>query len=701
MKTKNKLTVLFLAVFLCLSLSGISVYAGAAYSSASKADTGTAVNNYNDFFNCLTNAVNSKAGTVTMKVAKYDKNTYDVPAALTKILSSGKSLKYSIFQYKVTTSTKGSTATMKVELKYEAADRLAGSYNEFYQAVRDAAVNLQDVVKLRISNYDPNIYKASAVLEQKTKDNGELYYLKDLKTTWTKAAVGTSGVLTVNLVYSSPKAELTKMKQAMDSKLEEIFKKAVSPDMSGNDKELALHDYLIGKTQFTPGKYYFAQADAASPYSVLVNGKGNSLGIASAMQLLLKKAGLESIIVTGDSEAWNIVKVDGQYYHLDTAADFWECDGKSYAAHDYFNVTDEEISKTHSWDKALYPKCTSTGSNYFVKNKTIANNTEEYYELVKNSIEEVREYVSIKMPNYSEAAYNISDAIKQISNEHPDMDYVNEWQWQINDDLKVINLVISYDYPRDQLLAMKKETADKVKEIVKNLITPGMSDYQKELALHNYVINNARYDYENVDKDAVPFDEHDAYGVLIKGIGVCDSYAEAMKMLLNEAGVECLVAEGDAISSSGSEDTKYGHAWNIIKLDGEYYHFDATWDDVKNEDGSESLTYYFLNLTDDEARSLYTWDESKYPKCTGTKYNYYTLNNQIINSSTELQSSITKAFNKRAGGLNVKITNYKNSGISIEDVIKNAFYNSSLRKLNGASWRTIPELGIVEIRFEY
>ena len=129
----------------------------------------------------------------------------------------------------------------------------------------------------------------------------------------------------------------------------------------------------------------------------------------------------------------------------------------------------------------------------------------------------------------------------------------------------------------------------KVNSIVDELITPAMSDYSRALALHDWLIYNANYDYT--------FTHYDAAGVLLYGTGVCDSYARAYLMLMTAAGVDCMIVTGEANGN---------HAWNLVKLNGSWYHVDCTWDDPNKGGGFERHTYFCL---DDETMALdHTWN---------------------------------------------------------------------------------------------
>ena len=110
---------------------------------------------------------------------------------------------------------------------------------------------------------------------------------------------------------------------------------------------------------------------------------------------------------------------------------------------------------------------------------------------------------------------------------------------------------------------LRKEitTNAKAREIISKVVKPNMSDLQKELALHDYVISNTKYDSENYIKNTIPKDSYSPYGALVNGIAVCQGYAEAMNLL------ETMIVVGDTDGENGWE----SHVWNIVKIDGVYY----------------------------------------------------------------------------------------------------------------------------------
>ncbi|MCB2313991.1 DUF5050 domain-containing protein [Clostridium tagluense] len=156
---------------------------------------------------------------------------------------------------------------------------------------------------------------------------------------------------------------------------------------------------------------------------------------------------------------------------------------------------------------------------------------------------------------------------------------------------------------------------DKAKDIVNNITNNNMSDLEKELAIHQYVVKNTAYDYENYKSGTLTEDSYTAYGTLIIGKAVCQGYADTMKLLLNLAGIEAKVVKEDAYVK------KELHAWNLVKIDGEYYHLDATLDDPVPDEG-DKVAYTYFNLSDEKISKDHEWVRKNYPISVNEKFQY-------------------------------------------------------------------------------
>ena len=119
------------------------------------------------------------------------------------------------------------------------------------------------------------------------------------------------------------------------------------------------------------------------------------------------------------------------------------------------------------------------------------------------------------------------------------------------------------------------DAPSKAEWVVEHYTDSSMTAEEKALALHDWLILNAYY-----DTTFSPPNRFQASGALLDGPGVCDSYAKAYVLLLSKAGIEAKRVEGAAVKADGSTES---HAWNLVKLDDQWYQVDVTWDDPVND----------------------------------------------------------------------------------------------------------------------
>ncbi|WP_151732822.1 stalk domain-containing protein [Paenibacillus tengchongensis] len=142
-----------------------------------------------------------------------------------------------------------------------------------------------------------------------------------------------------------------------------------------------------------------------------------------------------------------------------------------------------------------------------------------------------------------------------------------------------------YPYDDDEKVQLAERVA---RQIVDQTIRPEMTQREKIKALHDYVVANTAYDYDNYLKDTAPAISYTAYGVFVEHTAVCSGYALAMDVLLDLIEVENYTVSGMA----GGE----GHAWNLVVLDDGHYHLDATWDDpVPDTPGRVGYKYFMIS----------------------------------------------------------------------------------------------------------
>lgn len=146
-------------------------------------------------------------------------------------------------------------------------------------------------------------------------------------------------------------------------------------------------------------------------------------------------------------------------------------------------------------------------------------------------------------------------------------------------------------YSPQEVDTLLNASLDAVNKFLEKLPS-GLSEYDRELYTHDYLIDLCEYDKnvdpENSDKNDPKI--YTVYGALVDKLAVCEGYARAFQLLLNKAGVDCI-----GISGKGGDEL---HMWNAVKLDGQWYNVDVTWDDREEA----YLKYNFFNLTDKQMK---------------------------------------------------------------------------------------------------
>ncbi|WP_317965137.1 leucine-rich repeat domain-containing protein [Paenibacillus sp. CCS19] len=147
------------------------------------------------------------------------------------------------------------------------------------------------------------------------------------------------------------------------------------------------------------------------------------------------------------------------------------------------------------------------------------------------------------------------------------------------------------------------------KDVIARLIKPGMSDLEKETAIHDYLLEKITYDWQFFSYNIMTgTDPGGIYGALVEGISVCEGYARAMNALGQLAGLDIMYVSG---TSQGG----IGHAWNLVKINGSYAHVDATWDDGNpwSQDANEFYKRGHFNLSQIQRLNEIYWDTDRYP----------------------------------------------------------------------------------------
>ena len=166
-------------------------------------------------------------------------------------------------------------------------------------------------------------------------------------------------------------------------------------------KVVAAHDYIIRNCVYNLVGIDEDTLieDDFSAYGVFVKGVAVCEGYAKAFNMLMDIADIDCIMVTGTigedeiPHAWNMVKLDDSWYHVDVTYDDPYPETKEIV-YVYLNVTDEIIEKDHKWNKNNTPEAKDSKYDYVKINKLSYSVEDEIIELIKECDSNKKTYSS-------------------------------------------------------------------------------------------------------------------------------------------------------------------------------------------------------------------------------------------------------------------------------------------------------------------
>ena len=222
-----------------------------------------------------------------------------------------------------------------------------------------------------------------------------------------------------------------------------------------------------------------------------------------------------------------------------------------------------------------------------------ANNYQELVNIIYTTINSGDDYYTFYC-NYEKCKDDVktiissgNDTITNINNfVHPYNSFEN-----INIDLTMLGkITISTEklYNSDMI----EYVNNYIDDFIKNNIKDSMSTKDKIKAFHDHVVNNTIYDDSNKERAS------DAYELLSTGKSICGGYSDTMSIYLSKIGVQNYKISSD------------NHVWNLVNLDGKWYHLDMTWDDPVASDGNQYLLHNFFLIDTNTLLSLDTVEHS-------------------------------------------------------------------------------------------
>ena len=247
-----------------------------------------------------------------------------------------------------------------------------------------------------------------------------------------------------------------------------------------------------------------------------------------------------------------------------------------------------------------------------------------YYDNLEPEFKQLYLEIYIAIKNYADTFYicsidpeDIDYAFNCVMGDHPEIFYTNGYMYTkftTTDRIVKIEFTPAYTIAYEDVIKYEKDI-----EAYKNEFLVGINqntdDYTKIKYTYEYIIKNTEYDVDSIQNQNI-------LSVFINGRSVCQGYAKAFQYLSGQLGVQSTLVVGYVGANEG-------HAWNMVKCNGQYYYIDCTWGDSSYLENSMSLysggiNYDYLNITTSELQLTHVIDNfTPLPPCNSMSDNYY------------------------------------------------------------------------------
>ena len=243
----------------------------------------------------------------------------------------------------------------------------------------------------------------------------------------------------------------------------------------------------------------------------------------------------------------------------------------------------------------------------------------------------------IRVHNYKLSEFDIREVVNAFIYDNPQYFWIENlfgYAYAGDDTIVEFYSVLSASDCSKYIRRFNEKAAEFLSQVEK-----GKTAYQREKLIHDMILKNCTYK-TGVKSSADGWEYFTAYGALVNGEAVCEGYAKCMQVLLTRVGVQCSMVRGDAGGVS--------HMWNVVELNGEWYHLDPTWDDNENDNipsyeyfnvPTEQITknhticddiYTVLDTESDEETDPLVKYNFYVPMCTSREMNYYQVEGILI-----------------------------------------------------------------------
>ena len=218
---------------------------------------------------------------------------------------------------------------------------------------------------------------------------------------------------------------------------------------------------------------------------------------------------------------------------------------------------------------------------------------------------------SIPMPRLE--AEDLYQVFFLLRLDHPEIFWATGYKYRYYPESANLVFLPEYLFEKGKIREHQKAMKARVEKLAR--AAQNLSEWEKEKYVHDFICENVHY-----DKLKKPY-SHEIIGPLGQSVGVCEGIAKAVKVLLDALGVWCVIA---ICGNNPEKGIKYRHTWNIVKINGIYYHLDATFDNSLGKDHENTeIRYDYFNLDDQQIFRDHEPLIAPVPHCNDHDHFYY------------------------------------------------------------------------------
>ena len=231
----------------------------------------------------------------------------------------------------------------------------------------------------------------------------------------------------------------------------------------------------------------------------------------------------------------------------------------------------------------------------------------------------------------------LSDVFFRLRLDHPEIFWAVTFRYRTEPGADRITVLPEYLFDPAKVRAHHRALQSRVEKLARPML--GAPPLEQERYIHDLLCGSVRY-----DKLKKPY-SHEIIGPLGHGVGVCEGIAKSVKVLCDAIGLWCIIAH---CGNNPAKGIKYQHTWNIVRLDGTYYHLDVTFDNTLSAEsgGARLLRYDYFNLDDKQVFRDHEPLIAPAPACTDGTRTYYRTQKLSFTKPEEAENRARQAAKK-------------------------------------------------------